>query len=1042
MHAVFVSQCTKKAILKTARVLDAYALRRGDRTWMTPITLEGLQAVRAQLRAVASRNTAVACYLNQGRDTMRLAWVVGARSQFGLHGEVPVGSTASSRPYSHASLSAGIRAACLLAKASGYAHDFGKFGVMFQKKLAGKGPMKDAVRHEWLSLHLLLEDVLARGWDAAWKESLNRFKDLSAQVSLSSGLQSARAAFLYLVFTHHRLPGDENVKGNSLPECLTDGTYVERDGEKHADLKPAAAPSPSTINTVRALLKRMETHTQDDPLYWRAVASVARMALILADHSVSSVNKLGAVGHGADAVATPGVAFANTVTDPRGRRVLNQELNWHLQNVGEEAALMLPRMLAFNPPGLSEPVLQLLRKPTEGRFAWQGQGAEALKVAQAQQKMPTLVFNIAGTGSGKTRMNVLCVAALREGEPVRFATGLNLRTLTLQTRDAYAQQLGMGDDELACVLGSAIAIRLHDAQHKPAAGKPSPALQEDEDGNLPEELFDATGDSDPAPEWLEHFLAKSPRMRPLVMSPAVVATADFLVKAGDLNEKANHALTMLRLMKSDLILDEIDSYDPKALVAVMRLVTAAVMWGRHVIASSATLSAPVARALWQAFDLGMKMGAALGVVEQPQWRQVLMDDRQPVSLASHVVETDFVDWYGQCLADRCATMPRLSLRPMELVDVPLSRNKPEEVMVQALVSACQTMHGRHRWEIMVDGQSHQVSLGLVRIANITPAVTIASALARALPHARVACYHAQMSRMHRHLLEADLDRILRRHPGTDTTAQLLATLSVRDAIEQSMNEGRTETSFIVVATPVEEVGRDHDFDWAVIEPSSTQSIVQTAGRVNRHRLEVVHEPNVAVLRRNLVEIRDGRRGCFLRPGLEDAGALYGSHDLEQLINWAAIEEAGQVDARLRYQTQSHRFAAEDDRSLEKQVGKWSSTFLRSDTDLWMGANTYKAVSLRERTPKETWTRDEAGAHYREQPINDDWRQREFARAHMNEEKGPTNAWLTWPVDVLVDRAREIGIDVVQGLAAEVRAPAEDSPRKLMFNRAYGYYLPL
>ncbi|MDR8345993.1 hypothetical protein FPK41_23920, partial [Acinetobacter baumannii] len=49
--------------------------------------------------------------------------------------------------------------------------------------------------------------------------------------------------------------------------------------------------------------------------------------------------------------------------------------------------------------------------------------------------------------------------------------------------------------------------------------------------------------------------------------------------------------------------------------------------------------------------------------------------------------------------------------------------------------------------------------------------------------------------------------------------------------------------FIVIATPVEEVGRDHDFDWAIIDASSVQSIVQTAGRVNRHRLEKVQQPN-------------------------------------------------------------------------------------------------------------------------------------------------------------------------------------------------------
>ncbi len=50
----------------------------------------------------------------------------------------------------------------------------------------------------------------------------------------------------------------------------------------------------------------------------------------------------------------------------------------------------------------------------------------------------------------------------------------------------------------------------------------------------------------------------------------------------------------------------------------------------------------------------------------------------------------------------------------------------------------------------------------------------------------------------------------------------------------------------MIATPVEEVGRDHDFDWAIIDASSVQSIVQTAGRVNRHRLEKVQQPNIMI----------------------------------------------------------------------------------------------------------------------------------------------------------------------------------------------------
>jgi CRISPR-associated endonuclease/helicase Cas3 len=59
--------------------------------------------------------------------------------------------------------------------------------------------------------------------------------------------------------------------------------------------------------------------------------------------------------------------------------------------------------------------------------------------------------------------------------------------------------------------------------------------------------------------------------------------------------------------------------------------------------------------------------------------------------------------------------------------------------------------------------------------------------------------------------------------------------------------------FILVATPVEEVGRDHDFDWAIVEPSSYRSIIQLAGRVLRHRKleQDIQKPNIALMQYNL-----------------------------------------------------------------------------------------------------------------------------------------------------------------------------------------------
>ncbi|MFO3345630.1 hypothetical protein SCZ78_15055, partial [Legionella pneumophila serogroup 6] len=75
MMVIFVSQCEKKALARTRRVLDAFADRIGDNTWQTVITQEGLLAVKKLLRKTASKNTAVSCHWIRSRSRTELVWV-------------------------------------------------------------------------------------------------------------------------------------------------------------------------------------------------------------------------------------------------------------------------------------------------------------------------------------------------------------------------------------------------------------------------------------------------------------------------------------------------------------------------------------------------------------------------------------------------------------------------------------------------------------------------------------------------------------------------------------------------------------------------------------------------------------------------------------------------------------------------------------------------------------------------------------------------------------------------------------------------------
>jgi CRISPR-associated endonuclease/helicase Cas3 len=93
MMVTFISQCEKKALQRTRRVLDAFANRIGERTWQTVITEDGLIAVKTLLRKTATKNTAVACHWIRSRSRSEVVWIVGNRNSFNLSGIVPVNTT-------------------------------------------------------------------------------------------------------------------------------------------------------------------------------------------------------------------------------------------------------------------------------------------------------------------------------------------------------------------------------------------------------------------------------------------------------------------------------------------------------------------------------------------------------------------------------------------------------------------------------------------------------------------------------------------------------------------------------------------------------------------------------------------------------------------------------------------------------------------------------------------------------------------------------------------------------------------------------------
>lgn len=967
MHVLFVSACEKRALKRTRAVLDSYAIRTGASAWATPMTEEGLREVRVALKRTATRQTAVACYRNEGRMRMKLLWIVGSRNAFGADGPFPVGTT---RHKSGEAVPDWVRVVSLLAQAGGWCHDLGKASTQFQRKLAGNGKDKDPVRHEWLSVKLL-QGVWDKGWDwdAAWAKVAadhTWLKDLP----FKKGVLSARDALDYLIVTHHKLLGGEKAPDNTK--------HISGTSPELSALKSQAPLPPKPFESAAALLERIEKLAPDQgPAYWRAAAIIARAGLILADHTVSAQAKPGEVP-----------LYANT---HRGQ--LNQALDWHLGEVAHAAGEAAFRIATLRLPGLAEESIEAIGRPADdhGPFAWQNRAADALAAFRERSDRPVLVFNMAATGSGKTRMNARAACALSRGA-ARFAVALNLRTLTLQTGDAFRQQLDIGRDELACLIGDKITLALHESRRME---------EEDTDGNTLEPEFEASSVEFTLPEWLEPFAEKKPYFRAVVGAPVLVSTVDFLIAAGMPHRQGHHVAALLRLADSDLILDEVDGYDPKPLVAILRLVQLAALFGRNVICSTATLAQPVAEAIHTAY----RSGAALrGALENspPAFGVAFIDNYTQPNVVEAGQETDFPARYGEHLDRMKPAFGRVRER------IPYLQPIAEQSVAawhEAVRAAVEHLHHAQAWT--PEGSRARVSFGLVRVANIRPAIETARLLAAALPQARVACYHAGDWVMQRFLKEKTLDRLLTRTHGNGAITRYLA-----EEHAAALAEGG-DRPFIVVATPVEEIGRDHDFDWAVIEPSSTRSIVQTAGRVNRHRREPVQEPNVAVLQFNYRQAR-GEKTVFCRPGFESKDNPFTSHDLRELLDWDRLEN---LDAGLMFE--SHRFAELDKNSISKELavplGKLFD--LSAARPWWIGQAIYDEYPLRENEPQLDIHWDGEKFYFLMLSKQDaKW----VTRDSVHCEPRAGNDWLVWEPRRLLDECQEAHIKPEDGLRVSVR----------------------
>lgn len=898
-EVIAVCRSRKTARDRVAQVLDRYLWRIGDRTWRGKASNACLDRIARELRARASRATAVSIQEVRSSTESRMPLIrVGSRAMFSEDGLAPVASHQSAFARFHGTPME--RNGLVVVRIAALFHDLGKATVLFQEMiigaLQGATPEASFIRHElfsavvWDRLFGALDDRALKASlaatspadiDAACVSAVEWLLREGSPASRSLGFDflsdERRLTFAIgmLILTHHRLP-----EGGTDHVGLRGGAHAQQMIEGGRGKLRIAAGTPFWHEAwwLRRLGKDAAIILPDIGVEGLDIA--LRGSLIFADHVGSSEKELSSI--------MPEF-LANTTKDPGGRLGPADSLSAHVRRVylSCRSAFDMLHRLRDRLPALSEAQmpLDLIRPEIEDpRFVWQMEAARAARALAASQEGGFFACLLSGTGTGKTRgaPTILAGAVFGDRRPerryFRMTLGLGLRVLASQSAREYVDDLSLQPEDVRVLIGSP-TIEF-------AAG--SKELIEDTSGSeslkaLPEWLLieqaegAVPGVDDPKeaswlrglsldtdrdiPAILEKLIqvsSKKARMfRALAASPVIVGTVDHLMGVASPLRSAFLPAAM-RTLTSDLILDEIDQYAPEDLAALARLVFQAAAGGRRVIIMSATLTRDVGEALHAAYWAGWQRHAA--AFDVANHVNLLLTGDAPGSVVTNVNGKDFGTLYDACRSQILRALKRVpALRRGEILEPCVSWGD----LVQQVNDGCNRMHDLNASEIA----GYRISVGLVRMTRISHTAALFHQIRAGELDGRLRlklCLHSNFPRLHRAWVENRLKRALTRK-GCDPLEGLRSLCHAENLFQRADAAGARDIEIVCVTSPVIETGNDLDFDYAILDPISMRSIVQAAGRVRRHRPGEWSSINSLILGRSPIAMQGGK---LAMPGVE------------------------------------------------------------------------------------------------------------------------------------------------------------------------------
>lgn len=726
-----------------------------------------------------------------------------------------------------------------LAELSLLLHDIGKGTTAFQELL--RRWVRERYRHEAVSV-MMLSGIPAANSDAKWFELLAQAmaspclpdlleKGLATELAAhqenpgtnmpgSGGSGTPlRQMLFWLILSHHRLP---HGLSNSVTFEMSGKNYRRESGSDAIALYHEGAPWHAKAWRERVARAARAVAVAADSIDADALQDIVRLFIRplvqTADHWISAKRF--------PAKRDLSAAYANTVDTPSGPCVA-QRLTPHLLGAAAQTGWIAEEFASLRQSFSGLPASKLpnaiTRRASDNQFAWQDEASDALKALPHEVSRGWFFGQIiAGTGAGKT-IGALKMAASLPGD-LRVVYASPLRSLTLQAGTEFGK-LGFTTEQLATIIGDPLVKSMYESA---SASNP-------EDSRFDIEV---AGGSAVGPERVLDMFNDAERR--MISTPVLSATLDTVMRLAD-TRRGGYLAHFFRVASSDLIIDEVDMYGPVDLIAIGRLIEAAGFWKSRIFLSSATLPPPVAEAFYRAYLCGAKTRMVLDEAPGPIVAGWFSNEVGPSVMemeSSDVSAQGFIEAHRAFATQAAAAASRQTKRRVldYLYLTPGSGKTTDASRLDALIRGVARLH---EVNAVPTPEGKRFSFGCVQVVNVKWCQKLAMALATKAAAGdsefdfRVICLHGRLPLGVRDHIDSALNSMLRRGgPMGD-----LAPLSRPEVARFVAGSNRQDVVVILVST-METTGRDHDFDWGVIESRQDRDIIQFAGRIRRHRTSI------------------------------------------------------------------------------------------------------------------------------------------------------------------------------------------------------------